>query len=108
MKEIFEKLIFKCPSCNYRRNYESVMKHMQTCNKGGGGASVQPMKQQLTPAQGGVEQVEVIDINEVSPLKIFIMEKDSKKFYLYDSGAQSVSTNIIDCNFNFPHNFQAV
>ena len=53
----------------------------------------------------GVEEVEVIDINEASPLKVYIMEKDSKKFYIYDTASLAVTTNIIDCNFNFPHNF---
>lgn len=38
VKEILEKLIFKCPGCSGKRNYEEMLKHMRTCpNVGKGG-----------------------------------------------------------------------
>ena len=49
--------------------------------------------------------VEVVNINDLSPLQIYIMEKDSKKFFIFNTSDMSVSTNAIDCNQNFPHNF---
>jgi len=41
-------------------------------------------------------------------LEIYIMEKDSKKFYIYNTLEQTVTLNTIATTNNFPHNFQAV
>ena len=41
-------------------------------------------------------------------MNIYIMEKDSKKFYLYNSKTQNVSIHEVNCASNFPHNFQAI
>jgi hypothetical protein len=35
--------------------------------------------------------VEIININDIKPLEIFIMEKDSKKFYVFNTGNLNVS-----------------
>lgn len=38
VKEILEKLVFKCPGCQGKRNYEEMLKHMNNCpNVGKGG-----------------------------------------------------------------------
>lgn len=50
-------------------------------------------------------QVSVIQYSE---LLIYIMEKDSKKFYLYNSRTQGVTSHAVNCANNFPHNFQAI
>ena len=52
-----------------------------------------------------MDAVEVINVNDMNPLQVYIMEKDSKKFYIFNTADMSVSTNTIECNFNFPHNF---
>ena len=52
-----------------------------------------------------MDAVEVINVNDMNPLQVYIMEKDSKKFYIFNTADMSVSTNAIECNFNFPHNF---
>jgi hypothetical protein len=36
------------------------------------------------------------------------MEKDSKKFYIYNSKTQGVTQHAIEVANNFPHNFQAI
>ena len=36
------------------------------------------------------------------------MEKDSKKFYIYNSKTQAVTLNSVNIPNNFPHNFQAI
>lgn len=36
------------------------------------------------------------------------MEKDSKKFYIYNTLDQHVTLNTITTQSNFPHNFQAI
>ena len=36
------------------------------------------------------------------------MEKDSKRFYLYNTKTQSVTSNTVQTANNFPHNFQAI
>jgi hypothetical protein len=36
------------------------------------------------------------------------MEKDSKRFYLYNTKTQSVTSNTVQTTVNFPHNFQAI
>jgi hypothetical protein len=45
---------------------------------------------------------------QYSELLIYIMEKDSKKFYIYNSKTQAVSNHAVNCATNFPHNFQAI
>ena len=39
VKEILEKLIFKCPGCGGKRNYEEMLKHMNNCPNIGKGGS---------------------------------------------------------------------
>jgi hypothetical protein len=39
---------------------------------------------------------------------IYIMEKDSKRFYLYNTKTQNVTHHTVECPSNFPHNFQAI
>ena len=36
------------------------------------------------------------------------MEKDSRKFYLYNTKTQHISLNTVQTSVNFPHNFQAI
>lgn len=48
------------------------------------------------------------EIVQYSELLIFIMEKDSKKFYIYNSKTQAVTLNSVNTPSNFPHNFQAI
>jgi len=64
-----------------------------------------PMAKGSTPnlLVGGADVV--IDLNELKPLEIFIMEKDSKKFFIFNTGNTNVITASINCSFNFPHNF---
>lgn len=38
-------------------------------------------------------------------LQIYIMEKDSRKFYLYNTKTQVVTLNTVQTGVNFPHNF---
>ena len=52
-----------------------------------------------------MDAVEIVNVNETLPLVIYIMEKDSKKFYIFNTGDMSVQLHQIECNFNFPHNF---
>jgi hypothetical protein len=47
-------------------------------------------------------------MKQMKPLDIYIMEKDSKKFYIYNTQTQLVSINNIACATNFPHNFQSI
>jgi hypothetical protein len=41
-------------------------------------------------------------------LQIFIMEKDSKRFFLYNTKTQGVVSCTVQTPTNFPHNFQAI
>lgn len=41
-------------------------------------------------------------------IKIHVMEKDSKKFYIYNTRTQAVTLHTVTCATNFPHNFQAI
>jgi hypothetical protein len=36
------------------------------------------------------------------------MEKDSRKFYIYNTKTQLVTLNTVQTGVNFPHNFQAI
>ena len=40
-----------------------------------------------------------------SEIRIHIMEKDSKKFYIYNTRTQSVTLHTVNTGTNFPHNF---
>lgn len=50
----------------------------------------------------------MVSMPNVRGLDIYIMEKDSKKFYIYNTLDQQVQLHTIQCSFNFPHNFQAI
>ncbi len=41
-------------------------------------------------------------------LNIFIMEKDSKKFFIYNTKTTALTSNTVQTQTNFPHNFQAI
>ena len=47
----------------------------------------------------------IVQANPNSSIEIYIMEKDSKKFYIYNSQDQSVTSNLLSMTTNFPHNF---
>jgi uncharacterized protein (DUF983 family) len=36
VKEILDILIFKCPNCQEKRSYDSMIKHLVECGGGGG------------------------------------------------------------------------
>ena len=39
---------------------------------------------------------------------VYIIEKDSKRFFIYNTKTQGVTTNVVQSQTNFPHNFQAI
>ena len=47
-------------------------------------------------------------IPQYSELLIYITEKDSKRFYIYNTKTQALSLNTVNTPTNFPHNFQAI
>jgi hypothetical protein len=54
------------------------------------------------------KQFEALTIKNLKGLDIYIMEKDSKKFYIYNTLDQQVNTYTINCATNYPHNFQPI
>jgi hypothetical protein len=52
--------------------------------------------------------VESLAIVNLKGLDIYIMEKDSKKFYIYNTLDQNSNLHTINTPSNFPHNFQAI
>jgi hypothetical protein len=51
---------------------------------------------------------ESLSIANLKGLDIYIMEKDSKKFYIYNTLDQSIGTFYIKTENNYPHNFQPI
>ena len=41
----------------------------------------------------------------IGDLMVYIIEKDSRRFFLYNTKTQAVSTNVVQTATNFPHNF---
>jgi hypothetical protein len=107
VKEVLEKLIFSCPRCqNVKRTYDEIFKHIQACQ------GSDPNKDQLAlESFNKVEKSDILTKGAIdsiplySELLIYIMEKDSKKFYIYNSKTQSVNLYAVNTPSNFPHNF---
>jgi hypothetical protein len=96
VKEVLDMLVFSCPRCmSVKRNFVEINKHIQTCD----GKDLKPGALPIefgTPA--GVQVAGQSLKVPVSPfaakgalaaplpdLMIYIMEKDSKRFYLYNT-----------------------
>lgn len=44
-------------------------------------------------------------VKAIGDLMVYIIEKDSRRFFLYNTKTQAVSTNVVQTATNFPHNF---
>ena len=112
VKEVLDMLVFQCPKCQkVKRNYNDIMRHCEECQE-----VADPSKSPSvfrTPA--GVDVAPLVKPTQPPPvakalsdLMVFIIEKDSRRFFLYNTKTQAVSTNVVQSQTNFPHNFQAI
>jgi hypothetical protein len=106
IKEVLDQLIFKCPQCSQKRSYNDMINHLKN-DCGAEGGSLPIMKKESSLVQA-TKQVESLSVQSMKGLDIYIMEKDSKKFYIYNTLDQQVHLHQINTNSNFPHNFQAI
>lgn len=107
MKEVLEKLVFSCPRCgNVKRNYSDIFNHLQKCdgqeanpdipfpleNQSStpvGPGTLMPVKTQQVFGSSGLPGAPTND------LLVYIMEKDTKKFFIYNAKNQSVTSNTV-------------
>jgi hypothetical protein len=85
VKEILDQLIFKCPTCGQKRSFVDMMKHIADCG-GQTDSSNQPVlakKESVVTTTN--QQKESLSIQNMKGLDIYIMEKDSRKFYIYNT-----------------------
>lgn len=104
-------LVFKCPKClKVKRNYNDIMKHCEECQE-------VPSEPSKHPAFRLPTSIETPIVKPMPPapaakalgdLMVYIIEKDSRRFFLYNTKTQAVSTNVVQSQTNFPHNFQAI
>jgi hypothetical protein len=109
VKEVLEKLVFACPRClQVKRTYTEIFKHAQQCDGVTSLSSDVLMAQPVgapVGAGGLMMQAPAIVPLQYPDLQIYIMEKDSRKFYLYNTKTQVVTLNTVQTGVNFPHNF---
>ena len=106
VKEVLEKLVFSCPKCkDVKRNYSEINKHLQSCD-----GQDQSMKDEVAieSFKRQESQKTVPTALTYNEIRIHIMEKDSKKFYIYNTRTQAVTLHTVNTGTNFPHNFQAI
>lgn len=106
VKEVLEKLIFTCPRCkSFKRAYVDIQNHIKGCQ----GIDAAMDREQVEQIYKIAEKATPAPIDKIpakySDLLIYIMEKDSKKFYIYNSKSQAVTLNSVNTPTNFPHNF---
>ena len=106
VKEVLEKLVFSCPKCkDVKRNYSEINKHLQSCDGQGQGVKDEVAIESFKRQASQVTSPQALNYTEI---RIHIMEKDSKKFYIYNTRTQSVTLHTVNTGTNFPHNFQAI
>lgn len=101
VKEVLEKLVFQCPKCNsVKRTYNEMNTHMRTCD--GAPAIVQgsipdphAVGTPIGPISNSLISGSSQPVVPISDLMIYIMEKDSKRFFLYNTRTQSVTSNTV-------------
>lgn len=83
VKELLELLVFSCPLCkDVKRTYNEINKHLQSCNGLNSDENSKVAIEKFNKVEVTNNQKQQINYTE---LLIYIMEKDSKKFYIYNS-----------------------
>lgn len=115
VKEVMEKLIFSCPKClGNKRTYNEIIQHIQQCdgsnNQQDQEAAIENFRRQETANGGSRAALATPITNQIqyTEMNIHIMEKDSKKFYIYNSRTLQVTSHEVNIAANFPHNFQPI
>eukprot|EP00347_Sterkiella_histriomuscorum_P011771 403371155 len=112
VKEVMEKLVFSCPKCGgNKRTYNEMVKHIPVCDGANADSAQDVVIENIRKAetqQAIQQQIQPAQAIQYTEILIHIMEKDSKKFYIFNSRTQQVTSHEVNCLTNFPHNFQAI
>jgi hypothetical protein len=77
---------------------------MKECSGGKTSTVICPAEEKITRLQVAEEKIEVI----YNQLDLYIIEKDSKRLFVYNGQTHAVTSHNVNMTASFPHNFQPI
>lgn len=94
--------MFECPKCGgNKRTYNEMLKHIPLCDGANADmaqeAVIENFKKVETQVQAAAALSTQVNQIQYTEMLIHIMEKDSKKFYIFNSRTQHVTSHEVMC-----------